>query len=100
VICSALLGLGGICVAMQTISVTGSLGTGWYFRGKILQCILSIVLAVPTAAIMYPSQIENIMRLLPVAGILLVSYLPLFLRKKGKIAVAFPKILVYNKEKC
>lgn len=100
VICSAFLSFGGICVAMQTISVTGSLGTGWYFPGKILQSFLSILLAIPTASIVYVDQAEHILNLLPFVAILFVSYLPLFLRKKGKIDVAFPKILVYNKEKC
>lgn len=45
IICSAILSFGGLCVAMQTISVTGNLGTGYYFPGKILQCLFSILLS-------------------------------------------------------
>lgn len=45
IICSAILACGGLCVGMQTVSVTGDLGTGLYFPGKLLQCILSILIA-------------------------------------------------------
>lgn len=41
VLSSTILASGGLCVGMQTASVTGDLGTGWYFPGKILQCLLS-----------------------------------------------------------
>ena len=100
VIGSTFLSLGGVCVAMQTISVTGSLGTGWYFPGKILQSILSILLAIPAASIVYPDQADHILKVIPLAITVFVTYFLLFLRKKGKLTVAFPRILVYNKEKC
>ena len=35
------INLGGLCVALQTVSVTGNLGTGLYFPGKLLQCLIS-----------------------------------------------------------
>lgn len=46
ILCSVFLSLGGLCVAMQTVSVTKELGTGMYFPGKILQCIFSFLLAI------------------------------------------------------
>lgn len=46
VICSGLLAFGGLCVAMQTASVTGSLGLGQYLPGKLLQTISSLWLSV------------------------------------------------------
>ena len=45
VLCAATLAFGGICVAMQTVSVTKGLGTGMYFPGKTLQAVISFLLA-------------------------------------------------------
>ena len=45
VLCATMLSLGGLCVAMQTVFVTGSLGCGYYFPGKLLQGTLNFVLA-------------------------------------------------------
>jgi len=45
VLSSLMLALGGLCVGMQTVSVTGKLGTGMYFHGKIMQSLLSFLLA-------------------------------------------------------
>lgn len=45
ILCAAFLSFGGLCVAMQTASVSKELGLGMYFPGKILQTIISILLA-------------------------------------------------------
>ncbi len=45
IIAAGSLGFGGLCVAMQTVSVTRNLGTGCYFPGKILQGCISVFLA-------------------------------------------------------
>lgn len=42
---SGFLACGGICVTMQTLSVTGALGLGQYIPGKLLQTGISLVLA-------------------------------------------------------
>ncbi len=39
------LGFGGFCVTLQTLSVTGSLGLGKYFPGKVIQAVISVLLA-------------------------------------------------------
>lgn len=44
-ICSVILAFGGLCVGMQTATVTRRLGTGWYFPGKILQTVFSYLLS-------------------------------------------------------
>ncbi len=44
-VCSVILSLGGLCVLMQTASVTGSLGLGWYIPGKLLQSCFSFIFA-------------------------------------------------------
>lgn len=45
VMAALFLGFGGLCVAMQTVTVTNELGTGMYFPGKILQSCFSVLLA-------------------------------------------------------
>ena len=45
IIASGILAFGGVCVGMQTASVTQGLGTGFYFPGKILQTVLSILIS-------------------------------------------------------
>ncbi len=45
VVCAGLLAFGGLCVAMQTSSVSGSLGLGMYLPGKLLHGIISMALA-------------------------------------------------------
>ena len=45
-ICSGLLAFGGLCVTMQTVSVTAGLSTKPYFLGKLLQTLFSLALAV------------------------------------------------------
>ena len=53
VVCSGILALGGVCVAMQTASVTGKLGMGYYFYGKLLQCTISLVLSMAIIGVYY-----------------------------------------------
>lgn len=45
-ICSIMLSLGGICVTLQTLSVTHGLSIKIYCRGKGLQCLFSMLLSV------------------------------------------------------
>lgn len=54
ILCSGMLAFGGICVAMQTSSVTGALGMGCYVRGKVLQMLISIVLSSVLQLLMFP----------------------------------------------
>ena len=64
-VCSAILSLGGISVTMQTLSVTGSLGIGQYFPGKLIQCAVSLILSL---LIVYPQHF-------PVAALLTLLFL-------------------------
>ncbi|MGM9548862.1 MAG: hypothetical protein ACI3V5_03355 [Faecousia sp.] len=45
-ICSAILAFGGLCVTMQTLSVTAGLSLRQYFLGKLLQTVFSLALTV------------------------------------------------------
>lgn len=42
VFASGLIAFGGLCVGMQTVSATKSLGFGYYFPGKVLQTLFSV----------------------------------------------------------
>lgn len=97
VLCSAFLAFGGLCVAMQTVSVTGALGIGWYFPGKILQCIISILLALPAQIFLFPSneRLTDAASLSMILTILIVMTIPF--GTKLKKTVAFQRNLVYNK---
>lgn len=46
VICSGMLSLGGLCVTMQTVSVTGGLSLKPYFLGKLIQTMFSVITSV------------------------------------------------------
>ena len=51
--CSGILALGGICVTLQTASVTQGLSIKYYYRGKLLQCIFSLVISISIVAERY-----------------------------------------------
>lgn len=50
---AALLSSGGLCVLMQTRSVTGDLGMGMYFPGKLMQTALSVLLSALICPFLY-----------------------------------------------
>lgn len=45
VVCCCILSCGGICVLLQTASVTQGLSLGYYCRGKLLQTLFSLLLS-------------------------------------------------------
>lgn len=50
------LGFGGMCVLMQTVSVTQSMGVGLYPIGKIMQTAISFIMAWITAQLIFTRQ--------------------------------------------
>lgn len=56
-LCAGMVAFGGLCVVFQTASVTRGLGIGTYLRGKLLQTVLSAILACPAAALLYPGTV-------------------------------------------
>ena len=56
-LCVGTVAFGGLCVVFQTASVTRGLGIGTYLRGKLLQTVLSAILACPAAALLYPGTV-------------------------------------------
>ena len=53
-LCSLLLGFGGLCVTMQTFSVTQKLDRKLYFPGKLVQCCISFLLSYAVHTICFP----------------------------------------------
>lgn len=45
ILCAGFLAFGGLCVTMQTLSVTAPIGLGMYLPGKFLQTLISLFLA-------------------------------------------------------
>lgn len=56
ILASGMLGFGGICVAMQTASVTSGLHMGSYWLGKVTQCAISVFLASIAQMFLFPAQ--------------------------------------------
>lgn len=94
---SALLSVGGICITMQTRSAAEALSMQWYIIGKIIQCFLSVLFCVLLLPVLFPDEIsirECIYPATLLLGVLIAIKLTLM-----KKTVAFPKWLIYNKEK-
>lgn len=55
-LCAVFLGFGGLCVCMQTASVTTGAGLGMYFPGKLLQSVISLLLSAIIQQFAFPRQ--------------------------------------------
>ena len=53
-IVSGLLAFGGICVLLQTVSVTENIGLGLYLPGKIMQTCISLILSTIVLPFLFP----------------------------------------------
>jgi len=90
-----MLSFGGLCVGMQTASVTGNIGTGWYFPGKVLQTTLTILLSILTEPLIF--QGDTAIRYSPaiMVAIAFMLSITIFIVRRKKV-VAFPGELLYN----
>ncbi len=99
ILASGALAFGGICILMQTRSVTGDLGWGMYFPGKVLQTIISILFALIAQQFLFPYNKQFHVNIL-FYGLLLLSscgiIVAVYLRKK---VVAFSDRVMYNSSK-
>lgn len=88
ILSSGMLGFGGICVYLQTVSVTKELGTGFYFPGKVLQTGISILLSVAAGFVLFP--IKDMVSISPAAIIvgfscIIAVFLVSFQKNKSSI---------------
>lgn len=90
-----MLSFGGLCVGMQTTSVTEGLGTGWYFPGKVLQTTLSILFCILIQPVLFANT-EAVTPTRPAfVGLTLFLGLLIFTLRRKKV-VAFSGRLLYN----
>lgn len=91
ILCSVLLSFGGLCVVMQTVSVTKGLHPAAYLKGKVTQSLISLLLSIALAGVLYPSQATSNLRLYLIGLILSILFLIL-----SKLGIAFPRNMLYN----
>lgn len=97
-IISALLSFGGVCVSMQTLSVTNGINMSLYFPGKIMQCCISIIISEILLPILYSNSVIHIPLLFGSAfTLLLVNTIVKVLLTKKSIAILGN--VRYNSEK-
>lgn len=95
ILAAVMLSFGGFCVAMQTRSVSGDLSLRIFFQGKLMQTLLSFLLACTVQPFLGPGEKANI----PAPVVLFSMCLLIFLSvgsRYGKKAVAIRKHLLYN----
>ena len=95
ILATAFINFGGLCVAMQTKSVTEHIGTGMYFPGKLLQTCISIILAWITQSLVFPPE-NRISVPWWICFLLIIPCIYPYLQKAKKV-VAIPRFMVYNK---
>ncbi|MGM9602645.1 MAG: hypothetical protein ACI3W5_13825 [Faecousia sp.] len=83
VICEAMLSFGGLCVAMQTASVTEKVGLGLYLPGKLGQMVISTLLACGLWMLIHGNWQYTLWIGAALAGLL--SAVKLFFRKRENI---------------
>lgn len=53
ILVSGFLAFGGLCVMLQTVSATQTIGLGLYIQGKIIQTAISLILSIVTTSIFF-----------------------------------------------
>lgn len=88
ILCACFLSFGGLCVAMQTISVTRKSAVGYYFPGKIIQTFISLILSSVLQLFLFDVTNIIVPSWLPIP-ILLVGVIYLSIEQAKKV-VAIP----------
>ncbi len=89
---SVLLAFGGLCVAMQTRSVTAGLSTKRYFPGKLLQSSISLFLAL-LAQRLFPQQLRYTVSAFLELGVLAALVISVFLLRNQKNKSSIPAVI-------
>lgn len=89
ILTSAVLAFGGVCVTMQTASVTDRLGMGMYLPGKLLQTCISIFLSMIIQCLAFTASEKVALSPVLVIAIsiliFLFAYIPRKSKKRGSI---------------
>lgn len=81
ILASCFLGFGGICVMLQTASVTSDVGLGYYFPGKVAQCAISYFLSLIIGKLLFKSNAVPLSNSALFLLLLIISVI--FLRKNS-----------------
>lgn len=95
IIASCSASFGGICVLMQTASVTDHIGLGHYFPGKLLQTAINFYLSVISQILIYPKsqRCHPSPFFLTVTALIIISIIA---KKYCKKVVAIREKMLYN----
>ena len=92
ILASCFLAFGGSCVAMQTMAVTRSIGTGQYFPGKIMQTMISFLLSLCYQALFFPDSLKTSFRPIIWCPVLIVLLVVLSYLQKPKNNSSIPQL--------
>lgn len=92
VFCSVMLTFGGLSVWMQTQSIVAELSVNLWFRGKLLQTLVSLMLSWITAQVLFRDWQTGKTVVVILIGIVILLLLVFLLKK----VVAFKKKMLYN----
>ncbi len=92
--CAAFLAFGGVCVTLQTMSVARKTSLRYYFPGKLLQTVFSILLATLVLPL-FPDAVAKGLPV-PAAAALGALIFLLYCLKKRKKGVEICGTVVYN----
>lgn len=92
IISSGMLAFGGICVLMQTASVTGSLGLGLYLPGKLLQTLFSILLSWLVQWLLFPATEKVDLSPIMFLFLGLTVVIPVTITRNRKIRGSIPQL--------
>ena len=95
---SGFIGFGGICVLLQTATVTEPLGLGYYLQGKVIQCLISVVIASALQCYIFQNPYRISYPIVTYMCIFLCIFMLRSYALKKKI-VAFSEELMYNDRK-
>lgn len=91
ILCSVFLAFGGVCVCMQTMSVIGDLDIKCYLKGKLIQTVISLILAYIASMILFPGNNAGIPIIIFITAIIIMIF--------SKIVVDFQRKMIYNTKK-
>lgn len=90
---SAFLSFGGLCIFLQTKSVTGELDLKMYIIGKAIQVVISTLLSMVIYPVIYSQKRINMIYLLSIV-VVMISFIAVM-----KKTVAISKKVLYNDKK-
>ena len=85
IIANCMLAWGGLCVTMQTASVTSNLGLGKYIPGKLLHVAISGALATLVCYLLYPTKLPYWLLMFPAAALLAIGTVTISLHRHKKV---------------